>query len=341
MKVFLTAFLSLVAVQHAYADTCKRWVNDIDPCAGIVKYPECAGSPTYWTPNQWINYKNWNYSGTPEDACRKVVQKEIDPDSPTEVERVDDDYYYCYWDWDEDGDVDSVDKSGGRRAVHRDDIQKDQCCSRVPNKSTSLALGTRVPPYSKVADDGFVSHDGQFSPEHRTRILKANPGYTVTSTETTVTSDAKYAGVSDPGAANGPLRVTRTTTASPDDPLDSAAPPTLFPSTSDTANVDHMIPRVDSNGCSCGSNTSDNALVISAALNTKMGRNCLDPNRVAILETFTHLPATARAVAPMSEPEVVTPSIELDSGCSTGTGQAGGLLLVLGCMLGIGRARKR
>lgn len=328
MKAVLALVLSLVAAQHAHADTCPRWVNDIDPCSGIVAQSVCT-NPNAWTPNQWINYKNWNYSSSAAEACRKVVKKEIDPDSPTRVEPIDDTTYWCYWDWDEDGDVDDDDFDGGRRTVHLDEIEKDLCCSRVPNSRH----------YASVLNDP-PSHDGQFSAAHRQRILERNPGYTTSSTGTTVTSDAKAAGVFDPGAVAGRLRVMRSTSTSPDDPMDvyTASIPSLYPVYSDTAQVDHVIPRVDSNGCPCGSNTSANAAVISAELNASMGRNCLDPNRVKFLEALT-LPGTSSREG--SAEDTTTELDTTEGGCAAGHGHTGGLLLLLGSVLGLRRARTR
>jgi hypothetical protein len=327
MKAVLALVLSLVAAQRAHADTCPRWVNDIDPCSGIVAQSVCSNL-SLWTPNQWINYKNWNYSSSAEEACRKVVKKEIDPDSPTRVARIDDTTYWCYWDWDEDGDVDDDDFDGGRRTVHRDEIEKDLCCSRVPNNRQ----------YARVPNDP-PSHDGQFSAAHRQRILEQNPGYTSSATGTTVTTDAKAAGVVDTGAVSGRLRVMRSTATSPDDPLDvyTASIPSLYPVYSDTAQVDHVIPRVDSNGCPCGSNTSANASVISAELNASMGRNCLDPNREKFLEALTLPGTSAREVEP--EADTTTQLDTTAGGCSAGQGHTGGLLLLLGCVLGLRRAR--
>jgi hypothetical protein len=56
------------------------------------------------------------------------------------------------------------------------------------------------------------------------------------------------------------------------------------------ANVDHIIPRIDTHGCPCGTNSSANALVISAPLNHSMRNSCMDPRRIAILNAWTQAP---------------------------------------------------
>lgn len=50
--------------------------------------------------------------------------------------------------------------------------------------------------------------------------------------------------------------------------------------------IDHIIPRVDKYGCDCGSNSSNNAQVISAKLNNELSNNCSDPRRIEIIEHY-------------------------------------------------------
>ncbi len=67
--------------------------------------------------------------------------------------------------------------------------------------------------------------------------------------------------------------------------------------------VDHIVPRVDKNGCPCGTNSSKNAHVISAQLNAEMGNNCEDPRRKAIIDYY-RVPSmgfSARALAVESD----------------------------------------
>lgn len=54
-----------------------------------------------------------------------------------------------------------------------------------------------------------------------------------------------------------------------------------------SAEVDHIIPRVDIRGCGCGQNSYANALVISRGLNNDMKNYCDNPDRVEILDEFT------------------------------------------------------
>jgi MYXO-CTERM domain-containing protein len=221
--------------------------------------------------------------------------------------------------------------------VRLTDIPKDTCCSRVPNG-----------PYTGVANAPGTSTGGGFEKEHRKRILAEGHQYN----GSTVASDAKRLGLEDPGAVGGLLRITKETMLAIDDPElpPVLTPPILFPTRpNDVANIDHIIPRIDSNGCPCGSNDSSNALIISAELNTSMGRSCLDPRRAKILNKLT-TPGTTLASfseeeTPSAEDVVVDPfsgakAEVATGGCSTSTGGgAGGLLVALGAVLGMRRKR--
>jgi hypothetical protein len=61
--------------------------------------------------------------------------------------------------------------------------------------------------------------------------------------------------------------------------------------------VDHIIPRVDKNGCPCGSNSFKNAQVISAKLNRQLSNSCSDPRRRAMIDFYTK-PLSPPATAP-------------------------------------------
>lgn len=63
--------------------------------------------------------------------------------------------------------------------------------------------------------------------------------------------------------------------------------------------VHHMVPRVDENGCDCGQNSAENALVISAKLNGEMSNNCNDPRMIAILDEWA--PESVAAGGPAME----------------------------------------
>ncbi len=55
------------------------------------------------------------------------------------------------------------------------------------------------------------------------------------------------------------------------------------------ANVDHIVPRKDKFGCNCGSNSLNNALLISAGMNVETSNNCEDVRRIKILNQYAPL----------------------------------------------------
>lgn len=268
MKIVIAApILSLLIADIASAQSyCARWQNNLDPCDGIIAQPKCSQPLDTWTPDDHIRYRRWLYADTAQEACEKYVKKHWGYDylpaqagPPNAI-----DVAPCWKDEDGDGMITNIDKVPGMTVHLNTQVQRDSCCDRVPNG-----------PYSTLGQAALT------------------PDHTFTSTQK---SYIRRANVADHGNLWSDL-----TTAFGDyynqlghvdvvwnrDDDDDKIPLIYAPS---AANVDHIIPRKDSNGCLCGTNSYANALMISFKLNNEMSNNCLHPMREYILQQFT-LPA--------------------------------------------------
>jgi hypothetical protein len=84
------------------------------------------------------------------------------------------------------------------------------------------------------------------------------------------------------------------------------------------AQVHHIIPRKDSKGCDCGTNSNTNAVVISRKLNNEISNDCNSPKLKAILDFFKLSPinllenntfAVKLSMKPKAKVKVITPAI--------------------------------
>lgn len=163
-----------------------------------------------------------------------------------------------------------TDHVGGWTVVYMA-IPREACCERVPHGPYSNGVpGTSGGEFSStkkttvkdanIAMNGSLKSDyGKFFADGKTRWFDSEPLY--------LSYDQFwYFNVDDDGnmVTKGFLKVWNPT----------------------YSNIDHIVPRKDKFGCDCGTNSLDNALVISAGLNVKMSNNCEDENRVKILNKW-------------------------------------------------------
>jgi uncharacterized protein (TIGR03382 family) len=275
MKAILLGFclaLPLVTPSTASADTCNRWLNDLQPCDGLVASPTCLDSTqASWSWGQKLNYRRWIYASTPEKACEKLVTKawpgfedlvKVYPVPATGE-------YICRYDYDNDNDIDADDEAATGSPIHLAVVEKDECCSLKPNG-----------PYKNLPSPPPGASYRQFSYEQKValknwRIMQSGALYSDAPVDSTEAYDA--------------LDWTRYVDL--DDDLEEPSTTPLSTSRKNDLHVDHIIPRVDSNGCPCGSNKIANAALVSADINMRMSNSCENPDRKKMLRDYTLAPA--------------------------------------------------
>lgn len=337
MKTTISIALALGGVlasyQPASAKSCSnsdgsvRWANGLSQCAVAASF--CYyGQSLPLSQGQQRTLYYYQFSDTPEEACRKLVEKVPyisdaqraswklvnfqNVDDPTD--------YQCTYDYNGDGTVRGIaagpygwivaptstfydDFSGFHPMINPAIIQTEPMCDRIPNgpnKNVSFAT-------SPVTGPGRTFTDTQ------TKLVKAN---TATSVPGTYYSQAYQLNgmqldywqlVADPKWAMGNI------------------PPDQSPQ------VDHIIPRVDIHGCACGPNSPANSLVISAKLNREMSNLSENEKRQFLLGLYTLAP---RSAAQAPAPDESGGSAEIDDamegetanigGCAAGGGAPGG-----------------
>jgi uncharacterized protein (TIGR03382 family) len=187
-----------------------------------------------------------------------------------------------------------------------------------------------------------ITTGGQFSKEQRDDIMDLNRvpyGYSNGQTLYWNKSDASRAGVTDPGAGTFGIVARDNALYYPDDKDPDVIYPYNPAADVDDAQVDHIIPRIDSNGCPCGTNSFANAAVISASLNASMGRSCLDSRRMKFIQTWT-LPAGSPRLVSEPDPDA-EPELRDAGGCNAAGGAGGmGALLFAAVIAARGRRRR-
>jgi hypothetical protein len=205
------------------------------------------------TPAKMRYYNEQLYSDTALEACKKQHKYQ----NPTyhgpidiKVSDNDPDKYFCRIDNNGDGTIDS---SVGD--VQLEDLTPEPCCYRSPNPATAPYYNLTTTPTSGTYGGSFGSGPGS----KRERIIGRNPALH----QNQLMSDYKH------------------------DLWDHLVTGGLNNGYKWSAQVDHIIPRVDIQGCACGQNSVANALVISAELNGEMSNYCSHPKRVDILNKYT------------------------------------------------------
>jgi hypothetical protein len=264
---------------------CRRWNNGLDPCDGVIEQPTCGLDQSQWSFNQVLVYRNWLYSGSAAKACRKWVIKHWGLDYlPSAVgSTATPGLMNCWKDENGDGQITSVDKVPGKTVSLETNVTRDACCSRAP-----------FGPYRQIQNTITPQRGGEFrddEPLINAIYARNRDDHQLNQTPNVLGSDIGVLG----GDVADQLGYTPCVFRRPDDAEFEPNPPLisrpLCPSpTGPRANIDHIIPRIDSNGCSCGDNSSANALVISGQLNTEMRNSCLDPKRIQILNAWTASP---------------------------------------------------
>jgi hypothetical protein len=320
---------------------CARWHNNLDACDGIVDASVCDNPQSTWTRGQLGSYYNWIFSSTAEKACRKQIMK-LHPgeeDLALAVE-VYPDWYYCYLDYDRDGSVfpnefgddldgdgiDDVDE-GGVSSVMLEDVTREPECELTPKG-----------PYESLGTKG--ARGGSFSDANRRAIYDRN----TTQHRGLLRSDAGPAASQQTGIGDvDQLSLSRWYYPPYNDDAEIDEPYQLPTTLTTSAQVDHIIPRIDIHGCACGTNAPSNAAVISGQLNRKMSNNLRDPDRIKMLQALVPGYVPPAGLEPESQPVDDHEIVNETGGCSTGDALGLGLLplfgIVLACRSRRGRSR--
>jgi hypothetical protein len=294
------AIAALGAVQPAEA--CTRWTNQLVTC-DVLDITTCNVP----TPGQEAYYMRRVWRGTAQEACQsywRIFRKKWgtwwDGQGPrtntcgVAVPTSNPIVQNCHPDYNCNGIADAHDTWYDNAPVGKEvNVQRDSCCDRVPKG-----------PYTQLKLDhpdwfAFTPQAGKpFSFETKILVIDENRARTAASgmgTINDVISDSFGLGGATPADPYQLLTWTSSyyvhqTYANWDfynDP-DYALPlNTGMEYTPNRLSVDHIIPRIDSHGCACGSDDVDNAQVISAFANSSMQNSCNDPRRIAILNQYT------------------------------------------------------
>lgn len=320
-------------------DNAFKWQTSLSPIE--IFYPNAPGDMSTWSFSKQRTYYSRLWKNSAKEACAAWAQYHSPTSnwSPTQRATIaviqpdpnDDTLFKCAFDC-------NGHNGSGDGQVGSDDFS--QCPQDIVTLTTQDTedMCNLVPhgPY-RSSDDPTVHYHrgGSFSQKKRDTIIGRNIGEFVRP----INSDVE--GMTYKGSAMDPYslltRVAQTDPPFEDDP-DPSNPnaASVTPQTSggyaSTAQVDHLIPRVDKYGCGCGTSAYSNALVISAKLNGSMSNNGSDARRMDILTR----PSWPQAYSP--PPVITLPRVgdsedgdePEESGCSTTGGVgAGGLVIGL------------
>lgn len=230
--------------------TCQRWENNIQGC-DFASFTDCNNL----TSKQQITVNNWKYADTAEDACRKFFQKKDNYTGPVQLAPFTTPEVECLRQ-----DANGVFNPNFKTYVRYPTIQKDACCSRTPNgpyRNLGTSAGTEGATFSTSQKDNILALN--FSRSNSTSYYMSD------------------AGDNDVPGYVYPLEIDVTYLAK------NVAPIWVRP-----PQVDHIIPRLDSHGCGCGTNSFANALVISSVLNVSMTNDCSNEDRLDILDAYSY-----------------------------------------------------
>lgn len=245
----------------ALASTCARYQNQLSPC-------DFAANCSNPTRQETMTYRQWLNSDTPLDACKKYYRKiwpnYSGPIAYAQVSRV---QWACYVDVNEDGMLSRYESTVAHSTVtYNTQVERDWCCD-------ADVWG----PYWDNAVTQPPAGEGYFSSTQKQAFKSANE------LNGKLWSDAAAFGTS--GGLNvdhwEDLYYHSDIYAQNDD-----GGPYLMILADQAAEVDHIIPRKDSNGCSCGTNQNRNAAIISRRLNRELSNDCENPSRIAIIQYY-------------------------------------------------------
>lgn len=307
-KVSVAALLAITIFYPAIsasAAPCRRVNNSLELCDTSPSALGCPGQPSGMpTWKQWLEYFRWLYSDAPPvgasaaqakpyllTACRKFFLKTKDLyegyDGAIDVwqDPADPESGICKADagWDDENDSDESPTDYVESVGVEINITKDTCCSRIPHG-----------PY-EAESGGGSTEGGTFSDTLKTNALNLNKS--APHHKGVIWSDAgSWRGIPDqplpprqPGAGTDyyqTLSYKAALLAADDDDPNPLSKKKYPP---DSAELDHIIPRLDSKGCECGTNSAANAALISRKLNGQMSNSCLNPDRRRMLERWAPL----------------------------------------------------
>ena len=240
MKLFLPiGIVTLTAAQLASAEPpkCERWVAPGTDCELLGRPQGCVV-----TLRDKAAANALRYTSASVFACKNFVKKVHGGVKSMIEHTADPTTDVCYWDSNGDGVVDDTDKSVDALIVEKPLTPEPQCYCTAHGPYAGLTWNTNM----TWGEMELVTLFHVFPKELKKAVLAKNFG------------DHGGTYVSD----------------SPTDPnpvvqkMNYQAP--------DAAQIDHIIPRTDSQGCLCGDPTPENAAVISSELNGMMSN--LSPN---------------------------------------------------------------
>jgi hypothetical protein len=230
--------------------------------AALAADPPCN---RWWTP--WIIQTPTAYFDSPQVTCATIesLYNQQNPNSPSQFtpQYVNNDYWDCL----RDGQT----YTSIQRAV------RDDCCEQTIFGPYSLFPNVwdweiRLPSGKKVKLRGRPTRGAAFAetPQKKKIRDKNKGGNTANPPTSDLWSIPELQDIDDT-PCNGQLVE--------NDPTNDCA-----------AEIDHIIPRIDSKGCPCGTNSYRNAIVISRRLNGAppgLGNDCTDPRRIRMIDYFS------------------------------------------------------
>ncbi len=266
---------------------CDKWVAPLTDCETV---PESC-------PNSALTYVQQDlrteriYYDTPEGACEGWHTWGY-PNDTHEVHEtmVGTDGVRCWSDSDDpEGLDDEEDDTDTVTVIYLDTFELDSCCAEEENI---------VGPHSTITPDvWYYPHPGPSQPQlpdagrpftTLDRVILGQgtkPAQIRRVREENLVSapDLFYSDLVRPGV---PTSISEVETEICEDGILSKAAnadPDCAPE------VDHIIPRVDSHGCPCGSNSFNNVQLISHAVNNELSNNCNDPLRRDMIDYYSGL----------------------------------------------------
>jgi hypothetical protein len=311
-KLVAVSCLPLLVVSSlsssAHGSTCERLNNTLNLCDVVPAAHGCpgapAGAPTFREIMEW---RKWLYSDPPppeaqtveaaepfyQVACEKFYAKTKEPfyvnyDGPIEAVVLVDELGFpdgagCHTDEDEDGEIDFVAHS----SVYLMNVTRDSCCDRTPAGPYGPGGMFYVAGGGNTAGAPFSTLNKK---KMRTENENAHSGVLWTDVGAALPGrfSQRFGAPAGSGLDYYKVLLHRDWLFALDD--DSEEGKLLGPYEPNAAEVDHIIPRIDSNGCGCGTNSNANAAIISRKLNAEMSNSCQDPSRISIMERYSSAP---------------------------------------------------
>ncbi len=242
---------------------CVRWAMDQMSDCDILKKPSTCS--VVGVEHDLVN--QIKFSSSAKQACKKYL-KIVQPSVSTfEAWPIDsdgdgeDDEARCAWDYDRDRDIDFNDWTVWGYVVTKRTITPLDHCKCTSNNSA---------PYKGLAWSGKIGVSEAYS----VLIFHAFP------------KDLKKAILDDNYTSHGNMYKSDANT----DPHQTLQKDNIYDI--DAAEIDHIIPRTDSQGCICGDPTPDNAALVSREINAKMSNTSpkWDPDRAALFQQYVTCP---------------------------------------------------